>query len=155
MWLYLLAPVPTWITNLSVCVAAFAGGLLILVGRRSLLEQWHGAPTSLIPFFVSGAVGYLFAYEFNPGYLSSGYLLRLCPLPVFHIDALLGVGVSIVICMALVIIRRLKNSGLTFVISAATALFAGLLAALAGFWVSCSIGTWNWCRQTSFHSRSL
>ena len=114
MWLYLLAPVPTWITNLTICVAAFVGGLLILVGRRSLLERWHSAPTSLIPFFVSGAVGYLFAYVFNPGYLRSGYLMRLCPLPVFHIDALLGVGVSIVICMALVLVRRLKNSGLTY-----------------------------------------
>jgi len=134
MWLYLLSPVPTWITNLTLCVAAFAAGLLILVGRRSLLGQWHNAPTSLIPFFVSGAVGYLFAYEFNPGYLSSGYLLRLCPLPVFHIDALLGVGVSTAICMTLVITQRLTNSGLTFAMSAATTLFAGLLAALAGFW---------------------
>jgi hypothetical protein len=135
MWLYLLAPVPTWITNLTICVAAFVGGLLILVGRRSLLERWHSAPTSLIPFFVSGAVGYLFAYEFNPGYLRSGYLMRLCPLPVFHIDALLGVGVSIAICMALVLVRRLKNSGVTSAIGAATALFGGLLAALVGFWV--------------------
>ena len=135
MWLYLLAPVPAWTTILSICVAAIIGGLVILVGRRSLLERWHSAPTSLIPFFVSGAVGYLFVYEFNPGYLRAGYLLRLCPLPVFHIDALLGVGVSIVICITLVLVRRLKNSGFTFVTTTTTILFGGLLATLVGFWV--------------------
>jgi hypothetical protein len=131
---YLLAPAPGWIVALIIYLAALIGGLLILVGKRSLLGEWYRVPTLLIPFFVSGAVGYLFVYGFNPGYLRSGYLYRLCPLPVFHIDALLSLGIFTVACMTFNISRRLKNSRSNFRLAAAAGLFGGLFVAVVGFW---------------------
>ena len=134
LWFDLLTPAPAWIAKLVICAIALAGGLLILVGRRSILGQWQNVPASLMPFFGSGILGYLFVYKFSAGYLHSGYLYRLCPFSVFHIDTLLALGPFTAIAMSTAFLQRTRNSWSKITMSAMAILSGALGIALFSYW---------------------
>jgi hypothetical protein len=134
LWLDFLTPVPVWMAQLATALAAIVGGLLILSGRRSVLGSWYGLPTPLIPFFVSGAVGYLFVYELNAGYLYTGYLARFCPLFVFHIDAFLALGLYALFGTATAIVRNTHHLKSNFSMRAMASISGALIIALVSYW---------------------
>ena len=105
LWKALL-PFPEWGARITVCITGFVGSLLILTGRLSILGRWHKAPSSLFPFFACGVLGYLIVYKLSSGYIFSGYLVRLCPFLVFHVDALIALGLFALIAAALTQLSR-------------------------------------------------
>ena len=123
-----------WLVRIVVSLAALAGGILILSGKRSLLGSWQSVPSSLIPYFVSGVVGYLFVYVFNPGYLNSGYLVRLCPLPIFHVDAFLALGLFAAVGIATNAYRKGRLLKFDFGTGTMAAVSGALIVALLGYW---------------------
>ena len=129
-WFDLIAPAPAQLAKVVVCVAALMGGFLILVDRPALKDR----SSSLVPFFVSGLVGYLFVYATNPGYLHSGYLYRLCPLAIFHINAFLALGPYAVIRLTTAIARDPQSSKLPLSSRVVTGIAASLAVALISYW---------------------
>ncbi|HEY1980248.1 MAG TPA: hypothetical protein VGH13_09165 [Xanthobacteraceae bacterium] len=134
LWLSLL-PLPLWMTKLLMCGAALAGGLLVLCGRRSLLGFWHRVPTAALPFFVSGLIGYLFVYVTSPGYVYSGYLDRLCPLLVFHLDTMLALGLFVPVAAALGSWGRNRKYLEGFSMAAVPGIFGLLAVTLVCCWI--------------------
>jgi hypothetical protein len=49
-------------------------------------------PKNVGGFLLAGMLGYVVIYKLSAGYLHSGYLYRLCPFFVFHLDAFLALG---------------------------------------------------------------
>ncbi len=91
-WLSSVLGLPVVLSKAFVIIAALIGLLVVLGGRRTLLGHWRDVPERLLPLFISGLIAYCFVYLFSGGYLETGYLVRLAPLPVFHADALLALG---------------------------------------------------------------
>jgi hypothetical protein len=109
LWRRFFAPVPTGVAKLLILTAALIGALLILVGRREMLGAWRHVPKSLAPFLVCGLLAYLSVYIASGGYLHTAYLIRLCPLPVFHVDALIALGAFITIVAARTLASQSMN----------------------------------------------
>jgi hypothetical protein len=80
--------------------------MLILAGRRTVLGRWHAAPSSLAPFLLCGALSYLIVYKLSAGYVYSGYLVRLCPFIVFHVDALFALGLFVAVAVSATLLSR-------------------------------------------------
>jgi len=122
LWWERLTPIPVGLAKVVICAVAFMGAMLILVGRRTILGRWHGAPSSLGPFFLCGILGYLIVYKLSAGYLYSGYLVRLCPFIVFHVDALLALGLFVAIASSVTLLSRtdFNNFGTRSACAAAT-----------------------------------
>jgi hypothetical protein len=106
LWWERLTPVPGWLGKVVICIVAYVGAMLILVGRRTVLGRWHAAPSSLAPFLLCGALGYLIVYKLSAGYVYSGYLIRLCPFIVFHVDALLALGLFVTVAISATLLGR-------------------------------------------------
>jgi len=106
LWWQQLTPVPVWLAKIVVCAVAYIGAMLILAGRRAVLGRWHAAPSSLAPFLLCGTLGYLIVYKLSAGYVYSGYLVRLCPFIVFHVDALLALGLFVAATMSATLVSR-------------------------------------------------
>jgi hypothetical protein len=106
LWWQRLTPVPAWLGKVVVCTVAYIGAMLILAGRRAVLGRWHAAPSSVAPFLLCGALGYLIVYKLSAGYVYSGYLVRLCPFIVFHVDALLALGLFVTVAIATTLVGR-------------------------------------------------
>jgi hypothetical protein len=134
LWLGLLVPVPPLMGKLCMCVAGLIGGLLILCGRRSLLGQWQGVTSSIMPFLLSGLIGYLFVYVASPGYLYSGYLYRLCPFLAFHADTLLALGVFVPAVICITAWRRAKKLRANFGQNAMVGVSAVFGVAVICYW---------------------
>lgn len=110
LWLGLLTPVTGWEAKLCLAGVALIGVLLILTGKRAMLGTQHTVPASLARFLVCGLLGYLFVYATSAGYLYSGYFGRACPFLVFHVDALLALGVFVPLAIARNLMSRLELS---------------------------------------------
>jgi hypothetical protein len=106
LWLQELTPIPAWLGKVMVCTVAYIGSMLILAGRRTVLGRWHAAPSSLAPFLLCGALSYLVVYKLSAGYVYSGYLVRLCPFVVFHVDALLALGLFVTVAISVTLLSR-------------------------------------------------
>jgi hypothetical protein len=133
LWWKALSPFPAWGARIIVCMTAFVGTLLILTGRLGILGRWHKVPSSLFPFFACGALGYLIVYKLSSGYIFSGYLVRLCPFLVFHVDALIALGLFVLIAAAVTLFSRTDFfNALTKGACAASAIAA---LAFAGDWI--------------------
>jgi len=129
LWWRQLVPVPVWLAKAAVCAAAFVGAILILAGRRAVLGRWHAAPSSLAPFLFCGALGYLIVYKLSAGYVYSGYLIRLCPFVVFHVDALFALGLFVTVAISATLLGRanFNNFATRSVCAAAIAAAAALM----------------------------
>lgn len=134
LWSGALVPVNEWLEKIIVGVGVFVAGLLLLTGTRPILGKWENAPVSLVPFFVCGALGYLFVYKFNAGYLHSGYLRRLCPLFVFHIDAFLALGLFSAFAISANLIRRVRAKSSWAACTSLTILSGSLCISLVAYW---------------------
>ena len=134
LWWQQLTPVPVWLAKVIVCTVAYIGAMLILVGRRAVLGRWHAAPSSLAPFLLCGALGYSIAYKLSAGYVFSGYLVRLCPFIVFHVDALLALGLFVAVAIAAALLSRTDFNNL--VTRSACAVAIVVAVALAALWVT-------------------
>jgi hypothetical protein len=133
LWWKALSPFPPWGAKIFVCATAFMGSLVILTGRLGMLGRWHKTPSSLFPFFACGALGYLIVYKLSSGYIFSGYLVRLCPFLVFHVDALIALGLFVVIAVTVTLFSRTDFfSALTKGACAASAIAS---LAFAGDWI--------------------
>jgi hypothetical protein len=134
LWWQRLTPVPAWLGKIVVCIVAYIGAMLILTGRRAVLGRWHAAPSSLAPFLLCGALGYLVIYKLSAGYLYSGYLVRLCPFVVFHVDALFALGLFVPLAMSVTLLGRTDFNNL---VTRSTCGAAGAIAvALVVLWTT-------------------
>ena len=134
LWWQHLTPVPVWLGKVVVCTVAYVGAMLILAGRRAVLGRWHAAPSSLAPFLLCGALGYLIVYKLSAGYVYSGYLVRLCPFIVFHVDALLALGLFVPIAISATLLGRTDFNNLVTRSACGAAMATAL--ALAVFWAT-------------------
>jgi hypothetical protein len=133
LWWQRLTPFPIWIAKVIVCGIAFTGCILILTGRRAILGRWHDVPSSLFPFFASGALAYMVVYKLSSGYVFTGYLNRLCPFLIFHVDALIALGLFTAITIPLTLIGRTDfNRLLTKAVATVSTLVA---LAFVGGWI--------------------
>jgi hypothetical protein len=119
-------PAPAWLAKVVVCAAAFVGTMLILAGRRAVLGRWHAVPSSLAPFLLCGALGYLIVYKLSAGYVYSGYLSRLCPFIVFHVDALLALGLFVTVAISATLLGRASFNNLATRSACAAAIAAAV-----------------------------
>lgn len=130
-----MAPVPDVVATLLITAAGLIGGVVILAGRRSVLGPWSRVPGAIAPFLISGALGYAIVYRLSGGCVNSGYLSRLCPLPVFHADTLLALAPFLLVTASLRIfqsqahLRRWARLGFS---SAAAVLFLAMI----GLWTA-------------------
>jgi hypothetical protein len=131
LWWKTLTPLPAWTAKVIVCAVAFIGSMLILTGRRALLGRWHDVPSSLGPFFLCGALSYFLVYKLSSGYVFSGYLVRLCPFIVFHVNAFIALGLFIAIAIALTLLGRtdFNNRATKGACAAATAVAIAFVSA--------------------------
>jgi hypothetical protein len=134
LWWKQLTPVPVWLGKAVVCAVAYIGAMLILAGRRAVLGRWHAAPSSLAPFLLCGALGYLIVYKLSAGYVYSGYLVRLCPFIVFHVDALLALGLFVTVATSATLLGRTDFNNL--VTKSACGAAAATAFALAVLWAT-------------------
>jgi hypothetical protein len=110
LWLHLLTPANETTAKLAFACSALVGSILILCGKRSLLGRLKDAPASVAIYLACGLVGYLFVYKFAAGYVHTGYLYRLCPLLVFHVDALLALGLFAPLAMTANLFGQIPKS---------------------------------------------
>jgi hypothetical protein len=134
LWWQRLTPVPVWLGKVVVCTVACVSALLILVGRRTVLGRWHAVPSSLAPFLLCGVLGYLIVYKLSAGYIYSGYLVRLCPFIVFHVDALLALGLFVAIAISATLLGRTDFNNLATRSAGGAA--AATAVALLVFWAT-------------------
>jgi hypothetical protein len=106
LWLDYLTPVSSWTATALVLATAALGGFIILIGRRTMLGRWHFVPGAIAPFVICGALAYATVYQLSAGYLHTGYLYRLCPLPVFVYDVMLALGVFSALAIALTLVDQ-------------------------------------------------
>jgi hypothetical protein len=132
LWWQQLTPVPAWLGKVVVCIVAYIGAMLILTGRRTVLGRWHAVPSSLAPFLLCGALGYIVVFNLSAGYVFSGYLVRLCPFIVFHVDALLALGLFVTVAMAATLLSRADFNNL--ITRSACAMATVVAVALAVTW---------------------
>ena len=134
-WQHLFAPTFQWLAACSLFCAVLFGALLILVGRRAMFGHWHQVPLQLMPFFISSGLAYLATYGLSSGYLHSGYLARLCPLPIFATQTFVALAWFALVASLLNFMRRgaigIQRTGLGFVSAAA----ASLLTLMAVSWI--------------------
>jgi hypothetical protein len=134
LWWERLTPVPVWLGKVVVCTLAYIGAMLILVGRRTVLGRWHAAPSSLAPFLLCGTLGYLIVYKLSAGYVFSGYFVRLCPFIVFHVDALLALGLFVTVAISATLLGRAEFNNL--VTRSACGAAAAIAVALTVLWAT-------------------
>jgi hypothetical protein len=133
LWWQELTPFPLRIARALVFGIAFTGCILILAGRRAILGRWHDVPRRLLPFFASGAVAYMAVYKLSSGYVFTGYLNRLCPFLVFHVDAFIALGLLTAIAIPVTLFYRTDFNDLrTKAVATATAFVA---LAFVGDWM--------------------
>jgi hypothetical protein len=134
LWWQQLTPVPVWLGKVVVCTVAYIGAMLILAGRRTVLGRWHAAPSLLAPFLLSGVLGYSIVYKLSGGYVYSGYLVRLCPFIVFHVDAVFALGLVVTVAIAATFLSRTDfNNTVTRSVCAMATVIA---VALAMIWAT-------------------
>lgn len=134
LWVGLVMPITGWIAKLFFGASALFGSFLLLTGSRSALGRWQNVPMSLVPFFISGLLGYLFVYKFSAGYLHTGYLYRLCPLIVFHIDALLALGLFSTFAISKNLFCRIEDMTSRLVKTSVAILSGSLCSLLVAYW---------------------
>lgn len=135
VWLTTLALFDSWAAKIVVLGVATIGVVTILAGRRRVLGAWHNVPLSVAPFLLCGFMGYVLVYKLSGGYLHAGYLLRNCPLPIFHFDALLGFSLTMTVAVALTLAGPLLRQPTW------RARLIGCVAATVGLAFVCS---WGW-----------
>ncbi len=106
LWQNILTQVSGPVAQVAVITTATLGALIILTGRAAMLGRWYAVPASILPFLICGALAYMVVYRLSAGYLHTGYLYRLCPLPVFFSDAVLGLGLFTGLASAITLSRR-------------------------------------------------
>jgi hypothetical protein len=143
LWLETLTAAPAWAAQIIVLAVALIGALVILAGRRATLGPWHHLPSSVTPFFLCGGTAYAAVYILNPGYLHSGYLLRLCPLPVFLFDSLLALGLVTVIAVTYTLASEARRQ--------TSRSMRRSIAFIAGFVAVSFIASWDWVQTQYLH----
>jgi hypothetical protein len=106
LWLNALTPVSAGPARVLVLTAAVLGSLIILTGRRATLGRWHAIPASIAPFLICAGLAYVSIFKLSAGYLYTGYLYRLCTMPVFFCDVLLALGVFSALASATTLAAR-------------------------------------------------
>jgi hypothetical protein len=133
LWWRELTPFPLRVARVAVFGIAFTGCILILAGRRTILGRWHDVPRRLLPFFASGAVAYMAVYKLSSGYVFTGYLNRLCPFLVFHVDSFFALGLFIAIAIPVTLFYRASfKKHVSKAVATASALVA---VAFVGDWL--------------------
>jgi hypothetical protein len=154
-WQALLTPSLRWLAVLSLLCAALFGALLILTGRRAMLGLWHDVPSRLVPFLVCCGLAYLFTNVASGGYLRSGYLTRLCPLPIFATQTLMAIGWFVLIASILTVLQRSALGAVKSALNLVVASAASLATVLTVSWVWVQLTYYRTSRpdQLAFLSR--
>ncbi len=106
LWQNILTPVSGPVAQLAVIASAALGALIILTGRAAMLGRWYVVPARILPFLICGALAFLVVYKLSAGYLHTGYLYRLCPLPVFFSEPAIGLGLFTTLVSFMTLFRR-------------------------------------------------
>ncbi len=133
-WQEMLAPGTQWLAVLGLLGAALFGALLMLTGRRAMLGRWQSVPTQMLPFFVCSGLAFMATYVFSGGYVQSGYLTRLCPLPIFATQPFMALGWFVVIASFLTLRQRSAEARRNRSLDVVTGAVASLAAVLLVSW---------------------
>jgi hypothetical protein len=135
LWQQLFAPFEQWLAALTLLCAALLGTLLILTGRRATMGRWQRVPSQLMPFLACSGLAYVATYCLSGGYVNSGYLTRLCPLPIFATQTLMALGWFVVIANLLTLAQRPARATEKFVVDFVAIATASLLVVLITSWI--------------------
>jgi len=91
-------------------------------------------PGAIAPFLLSGILGYIFVYVLSSGYVHTGYLVRLCPLPIFHIEVMLAMALFALLALAATIIRFPVRSSPKILQRGFAVVSAVLAVAMTAYW---------------------
>jgi hypothetical protein len=138
----IVAIIPLWVDRIALLLAlGFAVSMCLFGTQRVLGQVWTSRLGGLGIYLLCAGVAYVLTFNLAAGYVSSGYVRRTAPLPVFLFGVLVAFAVCIVVAgAARAWTTRLRGASCprTTIWCSRSALgaTAGLLITwMAGYWV--------------------
>lgn len=94
LWEEIMAgALPDWASRLLLVCTVFVSSLFVILGPQSrLVNNATRLLRPLCPFLITGIVAYIIVYVLSPGYIFSGYRVRMVPFTAFHDVVLMSGG---------------------------------------------------------------
>jgi hypothetical protein len=94
----IVAIVPLWVERIALLLALGLGVTMCLFGTERILgEAWTSRLGGLGIYLLCSGVAYFITYNLATGYVQSGYVTRMAPLPVFFVGVLVAFAGCIVV----------------------------------------------------------